>query len=132
MTRHALARAGIRAAATTVLAALVAGIPAMLIYGVGAPLPSTGLPWTDQLAALLTQPPTGRLLLGITAILLWALWAVFILSLAAELAQSIRYGLQRTRQRTNPMRALALLLLTAAATGTAQAQHGIDTPGPFP
>jgi hypothetical protein len=119
-----LVRLVMRAGAATVLAGLVFGVPALLVYGIGRPLPSVGGPWHEQLVALLTQPPTGRLLLGVVAILTWALWVVFTTSLLAELAGAVRYGLRRERDRVGPMRAVAFVLLTAVATGTFAASGG--------
>ncbi len=102
------------------LAALVAGLPWALVYGVGWPLPDH-LPSLDELGAVLMAPMSTRLLLDVLACLLWVLWLVFVLDVAAcglDIARGARWP--HLPGRAGPLRRVAAVLvgsLLVAALG---------------
>ncbi len=95
------------------LAALVAGLPWVLVYGVGWPLPDH-LPSLDELGSVLMAPMSTHLLLDILACLLWVLWLVFVLDVAAcvvDTARGSRHPHQR--RKAGPVRRVAAVLVGA-------------------
>ncbi|MEV7042857.1 BTAD domain-containing putative transcriptional regulator [Amycolatopsis sp. NPDC051061] len=95
------------------LAALVAGLPWALIYGVGWPLPDH-LPSSDELGAVLMAPMSTTLLLDILTCLLWALWLVFVFDVAAcvlDVARGARWP--HLRRQAGPVRRVATVLVGA-------------------
>jgi DNA-binding SARP family transcriptional activator len=95
------------------LAALVAGLPWALCYGVGWPLPDH-LPSLDELGAVLMAPMSTGLLLDILACLLWVLWLVFVLDVAACVVDIARGARQsHLRRQAGPVRRVAAVLVGA-------------------
>ena len=82
-----LARAAIGLLAVLVLAALVAGLPALLIQVAGNPL--TALPDGDWWTVL-TSRDSGQLFLTTLAIVGWLAWATFTLAVLVEIPAQIR------------------------------------------
>jgi len=82
-----LARAAIGLLAVLVLAALVAGLPALLIQVAGNPL--TALPDGDRWTVL-TSRDNGQLFLTALAIIGWLAWATFTLAVLVEIPAQIR------------------------------------------
>lgn len=114
-----ISRLGVRLGAGLVLLILVAGVPAMLTTLIGWPLPSR-LPSWDEVTVVLTSAPTERLLMNTLAVAAWAVWAAFVTSLTSEVIALARHGLADRHTQPvghNPARLLALLLITAFATG---------------
>jgi hypothetical protein len=74
-----------RAISVLGLAALVAGVPAVLVAVVGWPLPR-GLPTPTQVAGALDDGwrPGGRFVVGVLALVGWALWAQLMRHVVAE------------------------------------------------
>ncbi|MEV6639659.1 BTAD domain-containing putative transcriptional regulator [Amycolatopsis sp. NPDC051371] len=95
------------------LAALVAGLPWALVYGAGWPLPNH-LPSLDELGSALIAPMSTSLLLDILACLVWVLWLVFVLDVAAcalESARGVRWP--DLRRQAGPVRRVAAMLVGA-------------------
>ncbi|WP_230863000.1 BTAD domain-containing putative transcriptional regulator [Amycolatopsis camponoti] len=95
------------------LAALVAGLPWALVYGVGWPLPDH-LPSLDELGSVLMAPMSTTLLLDSLACLLWVLWLVFVLDVAAcalDVARGARWP--HVRRQAGPVRRVATVLVGA-------------------
>ncbi|SFO05056.1 BTAD domain-containing putative transcriptional regulator [Amycolatopsis rubida] len=99
--------------AAILLAALVAGLPAALIYGVGWPLPDH-LPNLDEIGSVLMAPMSTRFLLDVLACLAWLIWLVFVIDVAAcgvEVARGARWP--ELRRQTGPVRRVAAVLVGA-------------------
>lgn len=104
-TRHPLTRIVIAAAALAVLIAVVAGLPWALLRVVGNPL--TGLPHLTDTRL------TGVGIEHVVAIIVWAAWASFVVSLAGEAAYAASGSrLIRLRMLT-PMNGVTGLLIAA-------------------
>ncbi len=78
-----------RASALGVLLTGVVGVPVGLWRLSGAHLPEQVPSWA-QVSAALSGPDTGALFLGLLVVVGWAAWAVFAVSVAAELATQLR------------------------------------------
>ncbi|WP_116052072.1 BTAD domain-containing putative transcriptional regulator [Amycolatopsis palatopharyngis] len=99
--------------AVVLLAALVAGLPFALIYGVGWPLPDH-LPSLDEIGSALLAPISSTFLLDTLACLTWLLWLVFVTDVAGcaiEVARGARWPQLRTQ--TGPVRRVAAVLVGA-------------------
>ncbi|MFE0025480.1 BTAD domain-containing putative transcriptional regulator [Amycolatopsis sp. NPDC059021] len=99
--------------AAILLAALVAGLPAALIYGVGWPLPDH-LPNLDEIESVLMAPLSTTFLLDALACLAWLIWLVFVADVAAcavEVARGARWP--QLRRQTGPVRRVAAVLVGA-------------------
>jgi DNA-binding SARP family transcriptional activator len=97
--------------AATLLAALVAGLPAALIYGVSWPLPDH-VPSLDEIGAALMAPMSAHLLLDILACLAWLLWLVFVIDVAVcavDVARGARWP--HLRRQSGPVRRVAAVLV---------------------
>jgi len=89
-------RARLRAGGALVaLVALLGGVPAVLVR-LGT-WPITGVPTADQLRDLPSTMLTDGAVLGLVTVLLWALWAVFALSVVVEVAAQLRRRRRRRR-----------------------------------
>ncbi|QFU86725.1 BTAD domain-containing putative transcriptional regulator [Amycolatopsis sp. YIM 10] len=124
-TTRLLGRAGRGLLAGILLTALVAGIPAALMLGVGWPLPDR-LPSLDEVGSVLMAPMSSRFLLDTLACLAWGLWLVFVIDVAAcaaEVARGARWP--ELRRHTGPVRRVAaglvgaLLIAVLGRTATA-------------
>ncbi|HET8659164.1 MAG TPA: LysM peptidoglycan-binding domain-containing protein [Micromonosporaceae bacterium] len=119
------ARALTRLASAAGLLALVVGIPVGQLHYLGSPLPDR-MPSADELRTALTSRDwmTDATLIDGLSVLLWLLWALFIVSVVVELAASIR-GVQAPRYRLlAPTQGIAAALvagLTATIVATAPA-----------
>lgn len=114
-------------AAVAVLAALLVGAPMALLAFAGNPLPDH-LPTLSEITGALTRPDDGQLFLRTLAVLGWAGWATFALSVLVEIpARLLRLPAPRlpgmaTQQRVaGALVAAAMLLITAGAPATAAA-----------
>ncbi|MCR6488288.1 transcriptional regulator [Amycolatopsis sp. OK19-0408] len=99
--------------AATLLAALVAGLPAALIVGVGWPLPGH-VPSVDEIGALLMAPMSAHVLLDMLACLAWLLWLVFVVDVAGcavDVARGARWS--HLRRQRGPVRRIAAVLVGA-------------------
>jgi len=97
--------------AATLLAALVAGLPAALIYGVGWPLPEH-VPSLAEIGAVLMAPMSAHLLLDTLACLAWPLWLVFVIDVAVcavDVARGARWP--HLRRQSGPVRRVAAVLV---------------------
>lgn len=116
------------------LAALLAGLPWALVYGIGWPLPDH-LPSPDELGSVLMAPLSTTLLLDSLACLTWVLWLVFVFDVVA-CALDIARGARRPHLRQiGPVRRIAAVLvgslLVAVLGRTATAAPATPTePGP--
>src|SRR5690606_31182233 len=81
--------------ALVALVALLGGVPAVLVR-LGT-WPITGVPTADQLRDLPSTMLTDGAVLGLVTVLLWALWAVFALSVVVEVAAQLRRRRRRRR-----------------------------------
>ncbi|MDT8916045.1 winged helix-turn-helix domain-containing protein [Amycolatopsis sp. PS_44_ISF1] len=108
-----LGRAARGLVAALVLAALVAGLPWVLIYGVGWPLPGH-VPSAGEIGAVLMAPMSPSFLLDTLACLAWLLWLVFAVDVAAcvlDAARGARWP--ELRGRSGPVRRVAAVLVGA-------------------
>jgi hypothetical protein len=99
--------------AAILLAALVAGLPAALIFGVGWPLPDH-LPSLDEIGSVLMAPMSSSFLLDTLACLSWLLWLVFVIDVAVcavEVVRGARWS--ELRRQTGPVRRVAAVLVGA-------------------
>ena len=78
-----------RLLAFLVLVAAVAGVPTAL-WQLGAAYLPTAIPSWEQITGALSGPDTGAVFLGLLVAIGWAAWAVFVLSVAVELAAQLR------------------------------------------
>ena len=119
---------GLGAALT--LAALTAGLPVLLLVAGGSPVP-TGVPSGQQVWAAFSQPDnTGALTMGVLKYVAWACWALFLLSLLADLAGRLR---GRALPSLGPQQQLVAKLITAvvvALAASAGAPAQASTPAP--
>lgn len=106
--------------ALLVLAAILAGLPAVLIALGGNPLPAT-LPTLDQVRTALLAPDDGTLVLAAAQLLGWVVWAVLALTLLVEIASQVRGlpaphlpGLRLPQTTLRPLVSTALALFLAA------------------
>lgn len=105
-----------RLAGLGILVLLTAGVPYALIRYVGWPLPREVLTWQDVGTAL-TSPLTDAMLGNAVVCLLWAVWAAFIWSLIAEVAETVT-GIRLPQPRAiAPARGLAAILVAAISGG---------------
>lgn len=105
-----------RLAGLGILTLLTAGVPYALIRYVGWPLPHQVPTWQD-IGAALTSPLTDAMLGNAIVCLLWAVWAAFIWSLIAEVAETIT-GIRLPQPRAiAPARGLAAILVAAISGG---------------
>ncbi|SFB63046.1 Transcriptional regulatory protein, C terminal [Amycolatopsis marina] len=99
--------------AAILLAALVAGLPVALVYGVGWPLPDHP-PTLDEIGSVLMAPMSSSVLLDTLACLTWLLWLVFVCDVAAcalDVARGARWPHLRTQ--SGPVRRVAAVLVGA-------------------
>lgn len=109
--------------ALLVLAALIVGIPALLLV-VAPALDSPTLSW-QAISSALTGPDDGHLLLGALTLLAWGAWAVFAVSVVVETVAMLR-GLPTPRlplvgapQKLAASLVASAAMLLAAPAGTA-------------
>ena len=109
-----------RLGALTVLVALLAGVPLLLLW-LGATLPAPT--WSGGLADVLLRPDDGSVLLWLVALVGWVAWASFALSVLAEvLAVATRQRVRITLPGLAAPRRLATgLVVTVLALSTAPA-----------
>ncbi|MFC4148654.1 BTAD domain-containing putative transcriptional regulator [Micromonospora mangrovi] len=111
-----LAATARRLAGLGTLVLLTAGVPYALIRYVGWPLPREVPTWQDVGTAL-TSPLTDAMLGNALVCLLWAVWAAFIWSLIAEVAETVT-GIRLPQPRAiAPARGLAAILVAAISGG---------------
>ncbi|MCI4064031.1 LysM peptidoglycan-binding domain-containing protein [Micromonospora sp. R77] len=126
-----LAATARRLAGLGILVLLTAGVPYALIRYVGWPLPREVPTWQDVGTAL-TSPLTDAMLGNAVVCLLWAVWAAFIWSLIAEVAETAT-GIRLPQPRAiAPARGLAAILVAAISGGVlataAQAAPALTQP----
>jgi hypothetical protein len=95
--------------ALVALVVAVAGVPILLQAVAGSPIPSA-IPAWDEVWASLTRRDDGTLLLGLLKYAAWAGWALFVLSVVADVATRLR-GLPAPR--LGPQQQLATQLVGA-------------------
>jgi DNA-binding SARP family transcriptional activator len=108
--------------ALAVLIGLLGGVPWLLVWFIGWPLPDH-LPGLGELAAALTTPLDDRKILSLLAILAWALWLLFVRDVLVEtiLTASETADARRGRPRppqlrpVGPVRVVAAVLVGAIA-----------------
>lgn len=82
-------RAATRCAATLLLAAVIAGVPAFLIVTTGPPLHGR-LPAWHQIIAALGRPDNGSLFLAALRLITWLAWLAFTIAVLTEIQAAIR------------------------------------------
>ncbi|MFB9732825.1 LysM peptidoglycan-binding domain-containing protein [Ornithinimicrobium kibberense] len=120
--------------ALVVLAAILVGLPAVLLALGGNPLPGT-LPSLDQVRAALLTPDDGTLALTGAKLLGWVVWAALSLSIVVEAISALR-GVQPPRlpalslpqSGMRPLVVAALALFIAAPGGTVPAATAAPAP----
>lgn len=111
-------------AAALALLLLIAGVPILLVFAVGNPLPAN----LAQFPAMLLRPDGGgRLLMGtVLPLITWAAWAYFAWSIALETADRLRGRHVTARGLMRPGRGAASVLVGAVAAlvlGTTSPAH---------
>ncbi|MCR3721129.1 MULTISPECIES: BTAD domain-containing putative transcriptional regulator [Prauserella salsuginis group] len=104
-----LSRVGSAVLAGVVLLGLLAGVPGMLIGGVGWPLPDH-VPSLSELRAVATTPMSTAFLLDALACAAWVIWAVFAVDVAACVREAARGSRRPPR---GPLRRVAGVLVGA-------------------
>jgi DNA-binding SARP family transcriptional activator len=102
------------------LAALTAGLPALLYAAGGNPVPHAAPPWHKLMAAL-ARPENPAVVLGAVRDVSWLAWAVFTACVAAELTAGLSGRKARTVPRLALLQGLAAVLVTAILAGPAEA-----------
>lgn len=97
---YAIGRIAAGLVAFTVLAALLVGLPWLLVTGIGWPLPHH-LPTVAEITTALTNPIDDQTLLNILAVLAWLLWAQFVRDVIAEIFDALH---DITSSRRDPHR----------------------------
>jgi nucleoid-associated protein YgaU/DNA-binding SARP family transcriptional activator len=108
--------------ALAVLLGLLGGIPWLLVWFIGWPLPDH-MPGLGELGTALTTPLDDRKILNLLALLAWALWLLFVRDVlveaitAASEAADARRGRPRAPRRRpiGPVRVVAAVLVGAIA-----------------
>ena len=121
-------------AAAASIAALVSGIPLVLL-GIGAnPLPDA-LPTWDQLTTALTSPDDGALAMTAITLVGWLAWAFLTAAIGLEIVSRLRRaptphlpGLALPQAAARGLVGAAVLLFVAAPTITAPAAHAAPAP----
>jgi hypothetical protein len=120
---------GRAAAALGLAAALVIGVPLLLITVVGNPLPSE-LPSLNEIRILLTQNGQGftHFLISTLSMLIWVIWAQLIVALVAEVIATARH-IETRRLRIVPgMQGVAARLITSITLATVLAAGPLVAP----
>ncbi|MBB3666208.1 DNA-binding SARP family transcriptional activator [Prauserella sediminis] len=104
-----LSRVGSAVLAGVVLLGLLAGVPGMLIGGVGWPLPDH-VPSLSELRAVVTTPMSTAFLLDALACAAWVIWAVFAVDVAVCARDAARGSRRPPR---GPLRRVAGVLVGA-------------------
>ncbi|MEN3308889.1 MAG: hypothetical protein V7603_5091 [Micromonosporaceae bacterium] len=110
-------RAGQIARAITAIAALMAlivGVPAILWWLAGNPLPQQA-PSISDITDALTRPDDGRLFLGALTIAGWITWVSFVVAVAAEIPAQLRGRRTARLPLLGPQQRLAAGLVAAVA-----------------
>ncbi|SDG77396.1 LysM peptidoglycan-binding domain-containing protein [Pseudonocardia oroxyli] len=116
-TAYRSARAALAAAT---LLALVVGIPMALVRFGAAHLPER-LPGLDALTVALLHPEDGRMLVGLLILAVWAFWIYLVVTVAMDVVDVLRNGIDVLHQRRVGPRALTgTLILWALTTLTSQ------------
>jgi len=89
--------------ALAVLLGLLGGVPWLLVWFIGWPLPDH-LPGLGDLGTALTTPLDDRKILNLLAILAWALWLLFLRDVLVEAILSAGEAADARRGRTRPPR----------------------------
>lgn len=110
------------AGALAIAAALLGGVPYLLARFAGWPLPGH-LPGWPQLRVFLTSPLTTQAIIKGLACVVWLVWLLFALSLAAEMAAVIRGGHVPRLPVAEPLQAFAAALVSAVTLSTTLAPH---------
>src|SRR5947208_7417851 len=108
--------------ALAALLGLLGGIPALLVWFIGWPLPHR-MPVLGELGAALTTPLDDQKILNLLALLAWSLWLLFVrdvlveaITAAAEAADARRGRPRPARRRpVGPVRLVAAVLVRAIA-----------------
>ncbi|MBT8226199.1 MAG: peptidoglycan-binding protein, partial [Dactylosporangium sp.] len=118
------------------LMALVVGAPVLLIEVAGNPLPDHP-PTIDETLNLLTSPDNGTLFLRLLAVVAWASWATFVVSVGVEIPATIRrrpsprlVGLGLQQRLAATLIATIGLMAHAPAVASAATAHPITQPRP--
>ena len=116
MTRDGAARALRAAGAAAVLAALTAGLPAMLYAEGGSPVPG-GVPSWHQALVMLARPDSAPVFLAAVRAVSWLAWAAFTACAAAEAAALARRRRLARLPGIGPLQGLAAALVSTAVLG---------------
>ena len=117
MTMPGASRALRAAGAAAALAALTAGLPAVLYAAGGTPLPHAAMSW-HQLIAAAARPDSPAVVLGAVRAISWLAWAAFTACAAAERTARLRRRTARPVPGLAPLQGLAAVLVTAVLAGT--------------
>lgn len=122
-----------RLAAALTLVALLVGIPAGL-WVVGADLLPSSLPTWNQIQLLLTNPLSGRFLVGALIVVGWIAWATFAVAVLVEAGAmmrgrpAVRLPALGAQQHLAAVLLAAVVIGLAASPGAAQATPTSGTP----
>ena len=109
------------------LAALTAGIPAVLYLAGGSPVPHA-LPSWHQVTATLTRPDDGTLFLAAVRYISWLAWAAFTICAVVEVFSRARGRPAPRLPVIAPLQAFTAVLIGAAVLTALRLPHG---PRPF-
>lgn len=112
------------------LAAVIVGVPFLLLTFGATLLPPRGLTW-DQIGGALMRPDDGTLLIAALQLLVWLLWAAFTLLVAAEVLAQLRGRAAPTVRGLGFLQRPAAALVTAVAvllTINTESLHAVAAP----
>src|SRR5205814_1843563 len=89
--------------ALAVLLGLLGGVPWLLVWFIGWPLPDH-LPGLDEVGTALTSPLDDRAILNLLAVLAWALWLLFVRDVLVETLTAAAEAADTRRGRSRPPR----------------------------
>lgn len=116
--------------ALAALLAAVVGVPLLLEAVAGSPIPAAGPAW-DDIGESLTARDDGTLLLGVLKYAAWAGWALFVLSVVADVVTRVR-GLPVPRlgpQQQLATQLVGAVLALAVSVPTALPATAVAVPG---
>jgi LysM repeat protein len=125
------------ATATLLITALLIGMPWLLLYATGNPIP-TRLPTVDEITGWFTRPDDGTLALGAIRYAAWLVWLILAATLIVEIAAAARGlkaprlpGLRLPQLGANRLVTAAAMLFLALPTLAAAAPAWADPTTPL-
>jgi hypothetical protein len=114
--------------AVVLCAALLAGVPALLWWAAGWPLP-TDVPSWGQVSSALTSSLEPGVVIDLLALVCWVAWGVLAWAVLVELAATVRGRTARRRRLVGPVQALAAWLVASITLFAAHPVGAADGSG---